>query len=143
MQGKIGNGVFVTGRAMKDAILRRVGEKDTAVASWGMIVDKRGDDAVFVDCKAWYELGEYSGQIRKGDSVLAVGRIEEREHNGKTYRDLVCDFVSVSSAHGGNYNTTGGNSLYSGGYGGATGGRFVEGPDDGDDLPFSRGYASR
>ena len=99
MQGKIGNAVIVTGRAGRDATLKTVGDRGTKIADWSILADKREDDtAVFVNCKAFYELAEYAAQIRKGDAVLAVGRIEEREYNGKTYKDVVCDFVSVSSA---------------------------------------------
>ena len=29
----------------------------------------------------------------KGDRVIAAGRLESREYNGKTYTDLIADYV--------------------------------------------------
>ena len=95
-QGKIGNLTIVAGRAVKDAELKHVGDKGTALCEFGLAVDKKSDNqTVFANCKAWRELGEYASLISKGDSVAVIGTIEEREYNGKTYKNIVADWLNV------------------------------------------------
>lgn len=95
MQIKLGaNGVLVTGRASKDAEMKLVGAKDSPVTQFSIVAGKRADEsAIFVEVKAWYRLAEYAEGIRKGDNVLAIGEIEEREYNGKVYKTLVAEYL--------------------------------------------------
>jgi len=78
MQGKIGDSVIVAGTATKDAAVRRVGAKNSVLCSFSLAVGKAKDTTtIFANCNAWRGLGEYASEIRKGDSVCVIGKIEE------------------------------------------------------------------
>ena len=95
MQAKIGESVLVVGKAIKDAEYKRVGSKDSPVVSLSLNVGKRQDTTtIFVNVKAWYSLAEYAQHICKGDSVIAIGHTETREYNGKTYTDLIAEWIN-------------------------------------------------
>lgn len=100
MQTKFSDGsVGVAGKVTKDAEVKRVGDKQSLVASFSIIAGKRKDTTtIFVNCKAWRELAEYAAQIKKGDAVFAIGQIESREWNGKTYEDLKCVWLNIAKA---------------------------------------------
>lgn len=99
---KLNNEYFMAvGVATRDAQYRTVGEKQTPVTSFSLACGKRPDTTtIFVECKAWRNLATYASVIRKGAAVCAIGKIEEREYNGKTYKDLVCDWMNVAGAPG-------------------------------------------
>ena len=98
MQTKLGESVLVVGKCIKDAEYKRVGAKDSPVTSFALNVGKRQDTTtIFVNCKAWYALAEYSKQICKGDAVIVIGRTESREYNGKTYTDLIAEWINFVS----------------------------------------------
>ena len=95
MQSKLSDGsVLVVGKCTGDAEYKRVGQKDSPVTSFSLIVGKRQDTTtIFANCKAWYRWAEYAKHIKKGDQVLVIGKLESREYNGKTYTDLVADWI--------------------------------------------------
>lgn len=96
---KLGDGCIASGRVSKDAECKLVGDKNTPVCSFSIIAGKRQDTTtIFVNCKAWRELAEHAACLKKGDSVCVTGSIEEREYNGKTYKTLVADWLSVAKA---------------------------------------------
>ena len=85
---------LVAGYAIKDAELKHVGAKNSALCEFCLNVGKRKDTTtIFSNCKIWYENAYYAANIKKGDMVIAAGRLESREYNGKTYTDLICDYV--------------------------------------------------
>ena len=93
MQAKLGEMVIVTGYCTKDAELKYVGESQKPLTVFSMSVGKRQDTTtIFVDCKAWQSLAYRASGIHKGDSVFAVGRLSEREYNGKTYTDISLEY---------------------------------------------------
>ena len=99
MQIKIGDSVIVAGRAVKDAEYKLVGSKDSPLCSFGLSVGKRQDTTtIFANCKAWYGLAQYAANIQKGDTVIVTGHTESREYNGKTYTDLVAEWLNIISA---------------------------------------------
>ena len=94
MQGKIGDSIMVAGKATKDAELKLVGDKQTPLCEFSIATGKRPDTTtIFANCKVWSSLARYAQPIRKGDTVVAVGKIESREYNGKTYSDLVVEWL--------------------------------------------------
>lgn len=98
MQTKLGDNILVVGKAIKDSEFKYVGTNGTPVTSFSLNVGKRKDTTtIFVNCKAWYALAEYSAKIKKGDSVIVIGHTEEREYNGKTYVDLIAEWLNVVS----------------------------------------------
>ena len=47
----------------------------------------------YIDCKSFLKgIVSYAKDFQKGDPILAVGRMEDREYNGKTYWDLNLGF---------------------------------------------------
>ena len=96
MQGNLGDAVSVAGICTKDAELKYVGEKKTPMCTFSLAVGKRQDTTtIFANCKAWRSLAVQASQVHKGDSVFAVGTIEENEYNGKTYKNLVMDYFGI------------------------------------------------
>ncbi len=96
MQAKLGNGVIVAGRATKDAEMRYVGDKGTALASFSLAIGTK-DAPVYIDCKAQTSLAKIAADIHKGDCLCVIGTIEERESNGKVYKSLVCEWFNNAS----------------------------------------------
>lgn len=86
------------GGCSKDAELVRVGEKGRRKCSVGLAVGKRENgEAIWANVVAWHDLATILSAARKGAPVFVIGRMESREHNGKTYTDLVAEYVSVCS----------------------------------------------
>lgn len=56
--------------------------------------NERGE-AIWTNCIAWHDLARYAANIRKGDNVLCVGRLETSDYNGKTYKTLNCEYISI------------------------------------------------
>lgn len=47
---------------------------------------KKDDEAVWLNCEAWQQLGEYIAEkFKKGDFINVTGRFKTSEYNGKTY----------------------------------------------------------
>ena len=96
MQVNFGGAVCVAGTCTKDAELKYVGEKQTPMCTFSLAVGKRQDTTtIFANCKAWRSLAVQASQVHKGDSVFAVGAIEENEYQGKTYKNLVMDYFGI------------------------------------------------
>lgn len=54
--------------------------------------DKNGEKR-YIDCKSLLKgIVSYAKDFQKGDPILAVGRMESREYDGKTYWDLNLGF---------------------------------------------------
>lgn len=86
---------LATGNATKDAELKIVGSKGSHVCQFSIAAGKRDDEStIFVDCKAWFSLADYASNVRKKDSVIIVGKIEERESGGRTYKSLVAEWMN-------------------------------------------------
>ena len=136
MQAKAGNGVMVAGTATKDAEYKTIGEKETPLASFSLVVSARGETAAYANCKAFGgALASYARNIKKGDAVFAVGVLETREYNGKQYSDLNCqwlNFVGKSGAAAAPSSTVPDAPAVST----ADQISFEDSPDDDDDLPF-------
>jgi hypothetical protein len=92
------NGYFLaTGNLTRDAELKYVGEKKTPLTAFSFAAGKREDGStIFVDAKAWRELARYASLAAKGDAVCAIGPVEKREYNGKTYSTLVCEWMNIA-----------------------------------------------
>ena len=94
-----------TGTVTRDAQYKCVGDKQTPVTSFSMAAGKNPDTTtIFVECKAWRDLAKVAATFHKGDAVCVIGKIEEREYNGKTYKDLVCEWLWGAVPNAGSYN---------------------------------------
>jgi len=102
MQMRIGksNTVMICGYVPRDAEVRKT-QTGKTLTTWSVAVDKRketpdGEEAtVWANCQAWHDAARVAADIRKGDNVLCVGRIEKNESNGTVYTNLVCEFISI------------------------------------------------
>lgn len=104
MQTKFKDGsVMVCGGCSKDAAVEYVGDDAKRVCKVGLAVGKRtpqdGGEPQTVWCNvvAWHGLAQVLATARKGNQVLVIGKLKSREYEGKTYTDLIADFVSVCS----------------------------------------------
>lgn len=103
MQARMPDGsVIVAGTCGRDGEYKLIGEKQTPKAKVSVAVGKREDangekTTVWANVVAWRGLADVLAGARKGDAILAIGRVSTREYNGKTYSDLNADFVSIAS----------------------------------------------
>lgn len=92
----------IFGKATKDGELKTTsGGKKIASVSIKAFGKKDGT-AEFVTVKAWD--GAFLNLIantKKGDSMMACGRLEEREYNDKKYVDMMVDYYMCMPADGG------------------------------------------
>lgn len=87
--------VLIAGTVVRDAEIKLVGEKQSALLKFGVAIGKRQDTTtIFVNCVCWRSLATSLVGLRKGDSVACIGVLDSREYNGKTYTDLVCEWVN-------------------------------------------------
>lgn len=125
---------LMTGGATRDAEDKPINGKDHCVVGIAASEDAQGK-TVYVNLNGWRSAAPFVRAIQKGDSILAVGALKSREHNGNTYWDLDADFVAKSGAGLSTFSDVdfGGASLPD--FGGAENNGFEEIPDDGE-LPF-------
>lgn len=104
MQGKLQDGsIIISGILGNDPEYKQVGEKKSSLTKFSVKVGERPTakadekpEAIWAYCQCWHELARAAAQLKKGDSVLCIGRMETREYNGKEYKSLNCDFVTKS-----------------------------------------------
>lgn len=100
MYSKLQDGNFIIcGFVARDAELKTVGANNSSLCKWSVKVGERPNggkkEAIWTNCQAWHDTARAAANIKKGDIVLCVGKLETNEHEGKTYKNLVCEFVSV------------------------------------------------
>lgn len=89
---------LLSGRVARDGeLLTTQSGKEIGFASVPAY-SKQDGTTVWLTVKGWGHWARVVASARKGDSLFAVGRIDSREYNGKTYNDLVADYVFVSRA---------------------------------------------
>ena len=94
MQLVQGNTVIVAGMATDKTKYGEAGEKRTPRCSFSIYLGKGEDgNGKYANCVAWGGLAQYCSGINERDTVLACGRVDEHEYQGKRYRTLNCDFV--------------------------------------------------
>ena len=87
-------GVFIAGRAAKDAEVQLIGADRIPKAKFSVLIGKdETGKGIFANVVAWSELAEYAAGIAKGVSVAVAGQVKTREYNGKTYTDLEAEWI--------------------------------------------------
>jgi len=103
---KIGTSVYndkatpvylMQGNATKDAESKPINEKHHAVVGIAAAEDAQGN-TIYVSLNGWGKMADLVLPIQKGDGVLAIGRLKEREYQGKKYYDLDASFVCMNGA---------------------------------------------
>lgn len=86
------NRVILLGNMTRDPEIRHAGPSGTAVANFGVAVNRRWKDdsgnqqeeTTFVDCAAWGKRGEAIGQyFKKGNPILLEGELREDRWDDK------------------------------------------------------------
>ena len=120
---------LIVGRAAKDGQIYAT-QSGKEVGSVSVpAYDKQDGTTAWLTVKGWGHWARLLANARKGDSVFAVGRVESHDYEGKTYNDLVADYVCVSASTAGQ---TTAQSAYSAP---AATDNFAEIEDDGE-FPF-------
>ena len=112
MYSKLQDGSFIVcGYVARDSELKTAGEKNSSLCKWSVKVgekiikseekgEEKGDkkeqkEPIWVNCQAWHNTARVASAIKKGDTVLCVGKLETNEYEGKTYKNLNCEFISI------------------------------------------------
>lgn len=92
---------LICGRAAKDGQIYAT-QSGKEVGSVSVpAYDKQDGTTAWLTVKGWGHWARLLANVRKGDSVFAVGRVESHDYEGKTYNDLVADYVCVSASTAG------------------------------------------
>ena len=60
--------------------------------------NRKDGTAAFMTIKSFGDYSRLISNLRKGDHILCAGVVESREYNGKTYTDMMVDFLMASDA---------------------------------------------
>lgn len=92
---------LIVGRAAKDGQIYAT-QSGKEVGSVSVpAYDKQDGTTAWLTVKGWGHWARLLASVHKGDSVFAVGRVESHDYEGKTYNDLVADYVCVSASTAG------------------------------------------
>ena len=58
--------------------------------------NRKDGTADFMTIKSFGDYSRLIANLRKGDRILCAGTVESREYNGKTYTDMLVDFMMTS-----------------------------------------------
>ena len=58
--------------------------------------NRKDGTAAFMTIKSFGDYSRLISNLRKGDRILCAGAVESREYNGKTYTDMMVDFIMTS-----------------------------------------------
>ncbi len=86
---------LLQGNATRDGEWAPVNDKDHGKVSVAAAQTEDGN-TIFVTVNGWREKAADVADVRKMDSVLAIGTLKVRDYNGKKYYDLDADFICLS-----------------------------------------------
>lgn len=93
--------VMICGFLGKDAEYKTVGDKNSSLTKFGVVVGEKQvegqdkPDAIWVNCDCWHDVARATKDLKKFDVVFCIGKIKTNEKDGKTYKTLVCDAVFI------------------------------------------------
>lgn len=102
MYSKLQDGNFIiSGFVARDAEMK-TSQNGKTYTKWGVKVGEKPSqtqgergEAIWTNCIAWHDMARYAGQIKKGDTVFCIGKLETSEYEGKTYKTLNCEYVNI------------------------------------------------
>lgn len=97
-EGKKLKTALIAARASKDGELRTTNSGKEVGSISVPAYDREDGTTAWITVNGWGHWARLLAYAHKGDSILAIGRIESREYEGKNYYDLVADYVCVSSS---------------------------------------------
>lgn len=94
------NIVMATGRVTGRVTFGETSAKRTPYLQFGMKADYNSatGESTYINLKAFGSLAEQFCGIDKGTDLLVAGRRDVREYQGKTYEDIVLDFMTIAVA---------------------------------------------
>ena len=60
--------------------------------------NRKDGTAAFMTIKSFGDYARLIANLRKGDHILCAGVVESREYNGKTYTDMLVDFIMAGDS---------------------------------------------
>lgn len=102
MYSKLQDGSFIIcGFVAQDSEMK-TSQNNKTYTTWSVKVgtkpaqnqNERGE-AIWTNCKAWHDLARYAANIKKGDTVFCIGKLETNDYNGKTYKTLNCEYINI------------------------------------------------
>ena len=60
--------------------------------------NRKDGTAAFMTIKSFGDYARLIANLRKGDRILCAGTVESREYNGKTYTDMLVDFIMAGDS---------------------------------------------
>lgn len=102
MYSKLQDGSFIIcGYVARDSEMK-TSQNGKTYTKWSVKVGEKPpeseggrSEAIWTNCIAWHDLARLAGTIRKGDTVLAVGKLESSSYEGKTYKTLNCEYINI------------------------------------------------
>lgn len=88
---------LIVGRAAKDGQIYAT-QSGKEVGSVSVpAYDKQDGTTAWLTVKGWGHWARLLANVRKGDSVFAVGRVEPHDYEGKVYIDFIAEWASVGA----------------------------------------------
>lgn len=84
---------ILAGAAIRDAELRSTKNGKVFSTVTVKAYSHKDGTATFINLKAWNGKASTLSPVKKGDGILAAGRLDSREYNGKVYVDMDADFL--------------------------------------------------
>lgn len=94
-EGKQRKTGLICGRCAKDSQIFTA-KNDTIIGSGSVpAYNKQDGTTVWMTVKGFGSVGRIIASAQKGDPIIAVGRLEPREYEGKTYVDFIAEWAAV------------------------------------------------
>lgn len=88
---------LICGRCAKDAQIF-TSKNGTVIGSVSVPAYSKADGTtVWMTVKGFGSMGRVVSSAFKGDPIIAVGRVEARDYEGKTYIDFIAEWASVGA----------------------------------------------
>lgn len=88
---------LLCGTASRDGEVKET-KNGKAMGKVGVVAGKSSNgETQFIDVVGFGNKSAMIASIHKGDGVLAVGRMDKNEYNGRTYYSIVSDYVSCDA----------------------------------------------
>ena len=88
-------GLFA-GLVSQDGELKRTQNGKESGSASVRAFNRKDGTAAFMTIKSFGDYSRLIANLRKGDRILCAGTVESREYNGKTYTDMLVDFMMTS-----------------------------------------------
>lgn len=93
-----GSKALLCGTLAGDPEFVELGSNQTPAVKFSVLAERgnqnAGTPSVFCSCIAWREMCEALRGCQKGDAVLVMATVSERENNNKTYLNYTAEFVT-------------------------------------------------